>query len=516
MVANDPNQSGAEVFIETLKDLKRDGTAKAFRVLDTKNDPFWVSGARERNARWITGLWKKYEGTTVWPGYDRGIHYLLVSLNIDCPWGMNRKVHPSQKYMNVLSDWSALTRAIRDARNWGLIPWDAIRSMRAEGLELWINYGGSLNRKDKLPFEDYDGKIDHSLLVEIPELEELEKARIYEDSFDSEVENLFDSLINDETEELTASRYQPYYVAVVSEKEGLKTVAERTLSELGHGFDFLKFTGQASTTEIRRFARWLAVGGPKEHPISKKKIRIFYLSDFDYAGRIMVPAFIWKLYYLLLTMGKQDLDVKIKPLALTKEQVDEFNLPPGPVAAKSLGSKTLQDRWLRDFGKIIEIDSLMGLYPGELEKIIVEAISPYIDRDLEAEMQEQYSSWCGETFDSVIKDLEHLREPWEDAHEALSTAVDELNEAIEEAGILDELKKLTAKIDEIKEKHKIDDLVETYEDTMKGIELDTASYASEFEKPESELDVDEDEEDWLFDSTRPPTTQAEILRQYKP
>ncbi len=515
-MANDPNQSGAEVFINTLKDLKLDGTAKAFRVLDTKNDPFWVSGARERNARWITELWKKYEGTTVWPGYDRGIHYLLVSLNIECPWGQNRKKHPSPLYMNVLSDWSALTRAIRDARNWGLIPWDAIRSMRTEGLAQWINYGGSLANKDKLPFEGYDGKIDHYLSVTIPELNELEIASIYEDNFDYEVEALFDDLINNHTQQLKASRYQPYYVAVVSEKEGLKTVAERTLSELGHGFDFLGFTGQASTTEIRRFATWIAHGGPSEHPINEKKIRIFYLRDYDYAGQIMVPAFIWKLYYLLLTMNKTGMDVKIKPLALTTEQVEAFNLPPGPVAAKSLGSKTLQDRWLREHGKIIEIDSLMGLHPGELEKIIVEAISPYIDRDLKDEMEEQYSSWCGDILDSVTKDLEHLRDPWEDAHEALSTAVDELNEAIEEAGILDELKKLTARIDEIKEKHKIDDLKETYEATMKGIELDTVSYAGEFEKPESELDVDEDEEDWLFDSTRPPTAQAEILREYKP
>lgn len=516
MVANDQNQSGAEAFIETLRKLKRDGTAKAFRVLDTKNDPFWVLPSRERNARWITGIWKKYEGTTVFPEYDRGVHYLLVGLNIICPWGLNRKKHPSPKYMNVMSDWSALTRAIRDARNWGFIPWNAIKSMKPAGLEKWINYGGSLNNKDELPFEGYNGKIDHYLAVDVPELEELEKARIYEESFDYEVEALFDKLINKHTQELTPARYQPYYVAVVSEKSGLKTVAERTLGELGHGFDFLDFEGQATTTEIRRFATWIAYGGPSEHPINKKSIRIFYLRDFDYAGQIMVPAFIWKLYYLLLTMNKTGMDVKIKPLALTKEQVAKYNLPPGPVPMKSLGSKTLQDRWLRDYGKIIEIDSLMGLYPGELEKIILEAISPYIDRDLKDEMEEQYSSWCADTLDSVIKDLEHLRLPWEDAHEALSTAFDELNEAIEEAGILDELNSLTARIDEIKKRHKIDDLVETYADTMKGIELDTKRYAGEFEKPESELDVDEDEEDWLFDSTRPPTEQAEILRKYRP
>lgn len=502
-------------FINVLKEFKEDGTAKAFRVLDLKNDPFWVSGARERNARWITGIWKKYEGTTVWPGYDRGIHYLLVSLNIVCPWGLNRRKHPSMKYMNVLSDWNTLVRAIRDARNWGLIPWDAIKSMKQAGLVQWIDYGGSLFDVDKLPFDGYDGKIDYTLVATIPELKELKKASILEESFDYEVEALFDTLINDHTKDLTPARYQPYYVAVVSEKAGLKTVAERTLSELGHGFDFLDFTGQATTTEIRRFANWIAYGGPDEHPIREKKIRIFYLRDFDYAGQIMVPAFIWKLYFLLLTMAKTGLDMKIRPLALTKEQVEEFDLPPGPVAIKSLGSKTLQDRWLREYGKIIEIDSLMGLHPGELEKIIVEAVSPYIDRNLKMYMEEEFSEWCGEIMNTVYAELEYLRKPWEEAFDELSTANEELNDAIEEAGILDQLNKLTATIDKIKKKHKIDELVETYEDVMRGIELDTEGYAAEFPKPESELDVDE-EDDWLFDSARSPRVQAEMLREYRP
>lgn len=509
------NEEKTTGFMETLKELKTQGATKTLRVLDLKNDPFWVSPSRERDARWIAGIWEKYGETKGWPGYDRGIHYLLVSLNINCPWGQNRRVHPSEKYMNVLSDWNNLVRSIRDARNWGLIPWDAIESRQSEGLELWINYDGSLLKKDKMPFEDFDGKIDHPLIVEIPELKELKPASIYEEKFDDEVQYLFDTMINDHTQELTASRYQPYYVVVVSEKAGLKKVARRTLSELGHGFDFLNFKGQATTTEIRKFVRWIVHGGPKEHPIRDKKIRIFYLSDFDYAGRIMVPAFAWKLYYLLLTMGKLDLDLKIRPLALTKEQVEAFNLPPGPVAAKSLGAKTLQDRWLRDYGKIIEIDSLMGLHPGELENIIVEAISPYIDLDLKMYMEEEYQSWINETFDSVKEDLEDLREPWEEAHEKLSKAVDELNDALEEAGITKQIGELTTKIDKIKEKHKIDELVEAYEKTMQDIKLDTLSYAGEFEKPESELDVSEDD-DWLFDSTRPPSTQATILRKYKP
>jgi len=515
MVAYNPNWNEPGNWIERLKKLKQEGLSKSLRVLDPKNDPFWVSPSRERDARWVAGIWQKYGGTDAWPGYDRGIHYFLVSIDINCPWGKNRKVHPSERYMHVTSDWNNLVRAIRDARNWGLMPWDAIESRQSGGLELWINYNGSLLEKDKMPFEDFDGKINHPLIVKIPEIEEIEAASIYEETFDHEIGTLFDMMIDEHTEKLTSSRYQPYYVAVVSEKDGLRNVAERTLSKLGHGFDFLNFKGQATTTEIRRFARWITLGGPKENPIRDKKIRIFYLSDFDYAGRIMVPAFTWKLYYLLFSMGKTEMDVKIKPLALTKEQVEEFDLPPGPVASKKLGSKTLQDRWLREYGKIIEIDSLMGLYPGELENIIIDAISPYIDRDLKDEMKEQRESWKSDTFDSVARDLEHLRDPWDEAHEALSKAVDELNEDLEKAGIRTKLNQLINKINEIKKTHEIDSLIETYEETMRGIELDTIGYADEFEKPESNLDVEE-VGDWLFDSKRNPINQADILRKYRP
>lgn len=510
--SNQNSEGGAEQgVIGQLKAYKEEGTAKALRVLDAKNDPFWVSRSRERDANWIAGLWEKYGNTARWPGYDRGIHYFIIGLGLECPWGKNRKVHPISQYMNVLSDWGNLCRAIRDARNWGLIPWDAIESRQSVGLETWIEYGG----RQSLPFKDFDGEVSHSLSVTISTVEEIEKASIYEDDFDSEVESLIDDLLGSYAEDLNPARYQPYYVAVVSEKSGLGRIAKGALSELSHGFDFLNFEGQATTTAIKNFATRLVGGGPPEHRISEKRIRIFYLSDFDYAGRVMVPAFAWKLYYLLMVLGKSGLDVKIRPLALTKGQIKEYDLPPGPVSAKALGAKTLQDRWLREHGKIIEIDSLIGLHPGELEKIIVEAVSPYIDTKLAGEMETQLSDWLEETRDGIIDDLEDLREPWDKAHASLSKAIDELNEAVDEAGIKERLGELSEKVDTIKEKHGIDDLVEEYEKTMQDIDIDASYYADKFEKPKSEHVVEEDDE-WLYDSARNPGIQAAILREYKP
>ena len=413
--------------------------------------------------------------------------------------------------MNVLSDWGNLCRAIRDARNWGLIPWDAIECKQSAGLEKWIDYG----RRQSLPFEGFDGRVNHPLSVTVPEVEEIEEASIYEEDFASEVDGLIDKLFRGHVEDLNPARYQPYYVAIVSEKSGLERILRGVLRELDHGFDGLNFEGQATTTAIRDLTTRLVREGPPEHRIREKKIRIFYLSDFDYAGRVMVPAFAWRLYYLLMALGADDLDVKIRPLALTKGQVEDYALPPGPVSEKSLGSKTLQDRWLREYGKIVEIDSLIGLHPGALRRIIVDAVSPYIDVDLAGEMESKLSDWKDETRDGITEALENLREPWEKAHAALSEAIDELNEAVEEAGIRETLGELGDKVDEIKERHGIDDLVEEYKDTMRGIDVDACGHAEKFEKPRSEHVVSEDD-DWLFDSSRSPVAQAYILREYKP
>ena len=512
MVANNQNRTNSGILGQ-LKGYKADGTAKAYCVLDVKNDPFWVSSSRERDAKWVADIWEKYGHTSRWPGYDRGIHYFILGLGLGCPWGKNRRVHASELYMNVTSDWGNLCRAIRDARNWRLIPWNAIENKQSVGLESWVDYGGSW--KQSMPFEDFNGKVNHYLSVTIPEVAEIEEASIVEDSFDDEVENLINQLFDDNTEGLTSSRYQPYYVSVVSEKQGLRNIVRNTLRQLNHGFDFLNYEGQATTTVVKDFVDRLLHSGPTEHPIAKKKIRIFYLSDFDFAGRIMVPAFAWKLYYLLLTMGGSELDIKIKPLALTEEQVEEYDLPPAPVSPKSLGAGTLQNRWLREYGKVIEIDSLMALHPGELEKIIVDAVNPYIDWDLESEIETNIEDWRNDVFDGVTGDLEDLRKPWEEAHKKLSEAAEELNKAIEEAGISKKLSELTATINDIKKKHNITDLVEKYENSMKNIEIDANYYASKFDKPESTYEADE-KDDWLYDSSRNPGLQAHMLREYKP
>jgi hypothetical protein len=496
--------------LKRLLDMKLSGEAKKFRVLDVKNDPFWPSPARIRDAKWVAEVWREKVGKKT---YDRGFHYKLVSLNVECPWGKHRRVYPISAYINVDSDFSKLVAAIRDARSWGLLPWDAIEDRKHVGLEKWVNYGWQEGNREVKPFENFDGDISHEPGVDIPEVYEIDEACFVEDDFDEITETIIDDVLEKNMTSLTPSRYQPYYVAVVSEKSGLRSIARDVLSRLSHGFDFLNFEGQASATLIRDFLHnRILKDTPPEQPISKKKIRIFYLSDYDYSGRVMPPAFIQKLFFYIWHL-KVNLDIKVKPLALTKDIVEEYDLPPAPVPERKLGAKTLQDRWLRDFGKIVEIDSLIALHPGVLEDIITKEIGKYIDKDLARTVKEKIGEVEDEARDAILEAVEEQKADWLEARASLLKAMNEVNQAIKSLGINEALKELKRKVEDLSRKHDLDELVANYQNSLADIYVD-------YDPPDldikSDFEVDDSEEEWLFDSSRDLTEQAKILRRFKP
>lgn len=514
-------QEGNEI-LKRLREMKVSGEAAKLRVLDPKSDPFWISPARIRDAEWfariwherLAELWRKRQRkmkVTLKP-CDRELHYILVSLGIECPWGLKRRVHNSPLYMNVKSDFNQLIRASRDARIWGLLPWDAIVDRKHVGLEKWVNYGWSPSKRETQPFEDFDGDTSYSLGVSLPEVEKVGEADFDEDDFDDIVKIIANRVLSNNMTDLTVSRYQPYYVALVSEKSGVRHNVREALGRLNYGFDFLNFEGHASTTAVRNFIHKRLLGDvPAEHPIREKKIRIFYLSDYDYAGRVMPPAFIQKLLYHLWESGVK-LDIKIKPLALTKEIVEKYDLPPAPVPLRSLGAKTLQDRWLREFGKIIELESLNLFHLGVLEDIIVKEVGKYIDRDLAGEVKDKLKEVRKEARKAITAEVEEWRGDWLEARAKLLRAMNDLNEAIRSKNINEALSRLKGEIDQLCEEYEVDTLVEEYQKTLKDIYVDFEAPKLDFN---SDYQADEDD-DWLFDSKRDPITQAMILRKYRP
>jgi len=501
--------TGENELLERLTAMKSSGDSAKLKVLDPKSDPFWISPARIRDAKWIAEVWKTQIQKKT---YDRGLHYKLVSLGIECPWGKERRKHASPLYLNVDSDFNKLISAIRDARDWGLLPWDAIEDRKHVGLEKWVNYGIFPENREVKPFETFDGTVSHFLGVIIPEVDEVDEAEFVEDDFNDVARATAEQVLQENMTDLTSARYQPYYLVVISEKSGLQSILKTAHYNLHYGFDFLNFEGQASTTIVRSFVEDRLLGNvPAEHPIREKKIRIFYISDYDYAGRTMPPAFIQKLVYCLWKLNV-NLDIKIKPLALTEEIVKKYDLPPAPVSLRKLGAKTLQDRWFREFGKIVEVEALDTFHPGVLEQILIDELGKYIDKNLADQVNQKLEEIKREAAEAILEAIGERKADWLMTRAKLLRAMNRINEAVRNLGVNETLRKLREELDRVKREHDIEDLVRQYKETLEDIDVDYESPDLNFT---SNHEVSENE-DWLFDSQRDPVEQAKILRKYRP
>jgi hypothetical protein len=102
-------------------------------------------------------------------------------------------------------------------------------------------------------------------------------------------------------------------------------------------------------------------------------VRLLYISDFDPSGDRM-PVSVARQVEYLIRSGGHDFDVRLDPLVLTREQVERYRLPRIPIKDSDLGKKHFEDR----FGEgATELDALEALHPGELRRIVVEAIARY-------------------------------------------------------------------------------------------------------------------------------------------
>ncbi len=117
-----------------------------------------------------------------------------------------------------------------------------------------------------------------------------------------------------------------------------------------------------------------------ENMVYDKKTIILYFGDFDPSGWEMLPAM---LRTLQDEMELYD-DVEGIRCALTREQVDLYNLPHSPDALKRTDSRA--QKFVEQFGEIaVELDAIKPEY---LEKMVENAIEDNIDMDLFEEQRE--------------------------------------------------------------------------------------------------------------------------------
>ena len=195
---------------------------------------------------------------------------------------------------------------------------------------------------------------------------------------------------------------QRYHIEIWCEKSTMNDVL-LPLCEL-HKVNLITSLGEISITACNLLVdRVSRIGKP---------CRIFYISDFDPAGRSMPVATSRKIEKFLDDLD-QAYDVKLVPLVLSHEQCIQYELPRTPIKDGESRGEQFEKR----FGEgATELDALEALHPGELKKIVSDAIMQYRDYGLNARVRDvsnEMREYLDDIRDNILSDF--------------STEIDELN-----------------------------------------------------------------------------------------
>jgi hypothetical protein len=423
-------------------------------AMNPKTDPFFAGAPKSREeGEWFAKVWQHYafpEGSHI-----RRIHYALA--NAKSP----PKLPDGTLYENTDEHSQFLERASRSARHLGLVDPMAFTDARNPEPPIFAQY-------DTVPGP-------HCEIVEPDDwaLPSIPKGLLDVSPFEMP------------TAEISGYDYaqsdQPYHLEVWIEKSTQDDILIPLCEE--HHVNFVPATGFQSITgvlnaikRIRDLHRVISGGKP---------VVIFYIADFDPAGELMslVVARILEFY---LRRFAPDADVKLVHLALTKAQVEEFDLPRIPIKEKDKRKESFEARHGRG---ATELDALEALYPGELARIVREAVAPYRDDDIEGEIED-----AGQEAEDA-------------AQEAIDAATqeeqEELDEIAEETAevckpFAEELKRMRAELDK-----KLKPLQRRLNKCRRAVGDKLDDLALELpERPESQLEPPDDGDEALFSTDR--------------
>jgi len=192
---------------------------------------------------------------------------------------------------------------------------------------------------------------------------------------------------------------QPRYVEVWIEKFALAATFMNWVGEMN--VVLVPSRGYSSWTFINEAAeRFLQNAGDRESVI-------LYFGDFDPSGkdieRFSGDALEW--------FG---IEVKIKPIAVSREQIDRYSLPSTPEDAEERAKLRRDPRFKEwEHGMFrVELDALMAFVPDEFERIVKEAVREHFEED---------------AYEKVLERQDEERETvWEKAKEMLDEKMEEM------------------------------------------------------------------------------------------
>lgn len=392
-------------------------------ALSPSNDPYAVGTPRaKRMANWFKNqVWDK-------AGYTSGVHlrrahYWAVSKEIKLPQKITQALPggkgKSDNYFNTQEAWQFLCKASMYARYFGLVDIESIVDNKNPTPSVFTQYTGN---KDDISYSVWLDDLERPYVT----------ARIP-----------------------TISDLQPYHLEIWCEKSTMNDVLEPLASSY-HAV-LCTFQGEASLTACSNFVDRVKA--------ANKPARVMYISDFDAAGISMPKAVARKVEWVCDNRGL-DLEIAISQVALTLEQVKDYNLPTTPMKPKEKRADAFMERTGIDGA--VELDALEALYPGDLAEIVREWLEPYFSQDA----ADWHRSATGEIESRVKEEVKKVNEKFSE----MLTQFKEYQKAIS---------RITVEVDDL--------------------ELDGDQF---------EVRVDELDDDFLYDSERDYLSQIKAYKNY--
>jgi hypothetical protein len=127
-----------------------------------------------------------------------------------------------------------------------------------------------------------------------------------------------------------------------------------------------------------------------KHP--DKRIRILYFGDFDPSGEDMDRHLSEALSYFDLQYI-----VEFERIAVTEDQIGEYDLPPKPEDSETLeklDKDSRKDGFIDKHGQLIavELDALLAIVPEQFKELVQESVDQYFDETIYIREQARHSA----------------------------------------------------------------------------------------------------------------------------
>jgi hypothetical protein len=342
-------------------------TLDALTVLTAGRDPFRICDGAA--GRWFAEQKQRFPAGVVI--HIRGLFYLVVGAG-DIP-------RPNGKlFTNTETNWNWFVDQASKAARWlNLIGFNDIIDMRNDRPEI---------------FPAGDDELTWNLIA----------------GFEGYIPGLWQAMPRFVCPEITAR--QPVRLVLIGEKSSLgnvlRPVARRTGGEMVLG------AGELSDTLIYGAVRRAAEDG--------RQTVVLYLSDYDPSGNQM-PCSVARKIQAFRYRDFPDLSLELRHVGLTRDQVEEFDLPGTPLKT----TEARAEKWIKRHPKQqVEIDAMIALRPEALRQITENAAAPFWDPDLQDRIDGTREEWIQETRQWLEKQSQYIQ-----AKTEIETALDAFRQA---------------------------------------------------------------------------------------